>query len=122
MELKQLTEQLIVSCDDAVNRFYKMREEDRDPDFFGEVKPYADHVHAQLKVWQQQSKQFIDLYQPKHFHYMQVDNAVEAMEQFTVQSFYKKTSKKRFIQSVQSVHYTLSKFLRYVNEEGTHAE
>lgn len=50
-------------------------------------------------------------------HESQIQNVVDAMNQFVVQSFYKETSKKRFIQSVQSVHYTLSFFLRYLEGE-----
>ena len=50
-------------------------------------------------------------YQPKYVHIQQIYNVVDAMDQFVVQSFYKETSKKRFIQSVQSVQYTLSTLL-----------
>ena len=38
------------------------------------------------------------------------------MEQFVVQSFYKGTSKKRFIQSIQSTQYTLSILKRKIDE------
>ena len=44
---------------------------------------------------------------PKNLYVQQIDHAADAMEQFVVQSFYKETSKKRFIQSIQSVQYTL---------------
>ncbi len=36
-------------------------------------------------------------------HKQQIEMLVDAMDQFVVQSFYKETSKKRFIQSIQSV-------------------
>ena len=116
MQLLQLTSTLIQACDEATNRFFKMRELDIDPDFFGEVKPYADEMHAHLHEWQQLAQAWIVENRPKYMHKPQIDNAVDAMEQFIVQSFYKATSKKRFIQSVQSVHYTLSNFYRYVQE------
>ena len=116
MPLKQQTIELIEACDAAVARFYEMRELDKEPDFFAEVKPYADEWHAKLHTFQQAAYEWIDSNRPKYMHKPQIDNAVDAMEQFIVQSFYKATSKKRFIQSVQSVHYTLSNFLRYVEE------
>ncbi|MEK4229062.1 YppE family protein [Solibacillus sp. FSL H8-0538] len=116
MQLTEQTTILLTECDEAINRFYKMRELDAVPDFFGQVKPYADTVHGMLHEWQQQAHAWIRDNQPKYMHIPQIDHAVDAMEQFTVQSFYKETSKKRFIQSVQSVHYTLSTFLRYLKE------
>lgn len=116
MQLIEQTSKLITECDEAINRFYKMRELDAVPDFFQEVKPHADAVQAMLKDWQQQSYDWIRENRPKYMHTQQIDNAIDAMEQFIVQSFYKETSKKRFIQSVQSVHYTMSTFLRYIKE------
>ncbi|WP_342472301.1 YppE family protein [Metasolibacillus sp. FSL H7-0170] len=116
MQLVELTTYLIAQCEDAQNRFFHMREFDLKPDFFTEVKPYADTVHEQLKLWRQLAKEWRASYQPKYMHNQQIDQVVEAMEQFTVQSFYKETSKKRFLQSIHSVHYTLSTILRYLEE------
>lgn len=118
MQLKQQTEQLIAQCDQAVARFYEMREQDATPDFFGEVKPHADFVRALLIKFRESAAQWIDSERPKYVRMPQIDNVIDAMEQFIVQSFYKETSKKRFLQSVQSVHYTLSTILRYVEEGG----
>ncbi len=109
---------LLQACEEAVARFHQMREEDRSPDFFAEVKPYADHMRDVLKQWQQQSYAWIEENHPKYMHKQQIDHAIDAMEQFFVQSFYKETSKKRFLQSVQSTQYTLSTLLRYVEEGG----
>lgn len=84
---------------------------------FEEVKPHADFYHSVLIDWQQHALNWIEENRPKYMHKSQIQNVVDAMDQFVVQSFYKETSKKRFIQSVQSVHYTLSFFLRYLEEE-----
>ena len=116
MQLKQQTIQLIEECDMAVSRFYRMRELDKAPDFFAEVKPHADQIRSQLQQYQQNMERWIETERPKHVRIQQIDHAVDAMEQFIVQSFYKETSKKRFIQSVQSVHYTFSSVLRYLEE------
>ncbi len=116
MNLIEQTKQLIEECDASVNRFFKMREMDATPLFFDEVKPYADEIQGKLNEWQQSANDWIRKNQPKYIHEIQIANVVEAMNQFVVQSFYKETSKKRIIQSIQSVHYTLSNLLRNLEE------
>lgn len=120
MQLKELTIYLIEQCNEAQTRFFTMRELNAEADFFAEVKPYADKVHERLDLWQQLAKQWRAEFQPKYMHNQQIDQVVDAMNQFVVQSFYKETSKKRFIQSVHSVHYTLTTFLRYLEEGEQH--
>lgn len=110
--LKELTTELYAECDRSWNRFMQMREENREPDFFQEVKPYADYIQQQLIQWKELSNEFIQKNKPKYVHMIQVNNASDAIEQFVVQSFYIKTSKKRFYQSIQSVKYTCETYLR----------
>lgn len=117
MQLIEQTNDLIKECDASIDRFYKMRELDASPNFFDVVKPYADNINSLLNEWQQNANHWILEKQPKYMHKQQVANVVEAMNQFIVQSFFKETSKKRFTQSVQSVHYTLSTFKRYLEED-----
>lgn len=116
MQLIELTSYLITQCEEAKNRFFHMREFNLQPDFFSEVKLYADHIHEQLQLWQQLATEWRVKHQPKYMHTQQINQVVDAMEQFIVQSFYKETSKKRFLQSIHSVHYTLSTMLRYLKE------
>ncbi|WP_378156117.1 YppE family protein [Chungangia koreensis] len=118
MSLKQLTIKLFNECEECLNRHKRMREEDRSPDFFGEVKPHVDHFHAKIDEWEKQSKEWIASYRPKHVRVQQIDHAVDMMKQFLVQSFYKETGKKRFVQSIQAVQYTLETLLRAIREEG----
>lgn len=116
MQLIEQTKHLIEECDASISRFYRQRELDATPHFFDEVKPHADYIQSLLIEWQKNALSWIQQNRPKYMHEIQINNAVDAMNQFVVQSFYKETSKKRFIQSVQSVHYTLSTFLRYLEE------
>lgn len=116
MQLLEETKQLVQECENCLTRFQNMRDEDREPDFFSEVKPHADIVHAQLKNWQQRANKWITTTRPKNLYVQQIDHAADAMEQFVVQSFYKGTSKKRFIQSIQSTIYTLSLVVRKIEE------
>ena len=116
MDLQVMTANLLDACEQAIERFYDMRERNAEPDFFNEVKPYADNMRTQLQIWRELAYEWIIVNQPKYMHKQQIDHAFEAMEQFFVQSFYKATSKKRFIQSVQSTKYTLTTLIRYVEE------
>ena len=116
MQLLDETKQLIQECENCLTRFQNMRDEDREPDFFNEVKPHADLVHAKLRNWQQLASEWITKVRPKNLYVQQIDHAADAMEQFVVQSFYKGTSKKRFIQSIQSTIYTLSLVVRKIEE------
>ncbi|GLC86994.1 YppE family protein [Lysinibacillus piscis] len=116
----QQTSQLIDECDHCVARFWQMREEERTPDFFAEVKPHADQIHQLLTNWQQEANQWITRNQPKYMHPQQIATVVESMEQFVVQSFYKETSKKRFLDAIHSVSYTLKSFERLVKESEGH--
>lgn len=116
MQLINETNRLIEECQLSLDRFHEMRRLDKDPDFFNEVKPYVDDMHALIKLWQQSAHQWIKTEQPKNLYVQQIDHAADAMEQFVVQSFYKGTSKKRFIQSIQSTQYTLSILKRKIDE------
>lgn len=120
MSLETLTLKLFHECSECLNRHTRMREEDRSPDFFGEVKPHVDHFHAEVDAWSERSKEWITSNRPKHVRVQQIDHAVDMMKQFLVQSFYKETGKKRFVQSIQAVQYTLETLLRAIREEGEH--
>jgi len=117
--LLQQTSKLIDECEKCVLRFWQMREEDRTPDFFEEVKPHADSIHQLLKEWQQEANVWIQKNRPKYIHTQQIASAVESMEQFVVQSFYKETSKKRFLDAIHSSSYTLEILERVVKETQT---
>jgi len=118
MTLYKLTNELLQNVEDAVKRYENMRELDLDPDFFTEVKPYADKCQERLQSWKQLAENYVAQYTPKYFHPMQIINIFDAMEQLIVQSFYKKTSKKRFMDSARSIQYSLGKLKRYLEEDG----
>ncbi|WJY28563.1 DUF1798 family protein [Sporosarcina trichiuri] len=108
MDLLLLTEQLLQVCDECLKRHEMMRKEDREPHFYNEVKPYADHWHRKIDEWSSQTEEWIRKTRPKHVRPLQVSTLNDLMKQFTVQSFYQKTGKKRFAESIQSAAYTLN--------------
>ncbi|MFG3611137.1 YppE family protein [Rummeliibacillus stabekisii] len=121
MMIEKMTEELLSECKESWQRFLNMRETNTSPDFFKEVKPYADAYHAKLAIWQAEVEKWIDLHKPKHVHKIQIKNAVDAMDQFIVQSFYQQTSRKRLYQSIQSVTYTLETLQRTLKKDDTDA-
>lgn len=118
MNLEEKCRELLMVCKECLDRHTQMRELDRDPDFFIEVKPYADKYHALLDEWAEESYAWVKVAKPKYVHPVQIDALLDSMKQFIVQSFYKKTGLKRFVLSIRSAEYTLKTFLDALEEEG----
>lgn len=118
MTLKERSLALLEECGKCRDRFYDMRERNADPDFYNEVKPHADKWHQSIDEWQTEALLFIQTKRPKYVHKPQIDNAAEGMGQFVVQSFYKETGKKRFLQTIQAAEYTLQTLLTAIEEKG----
>ncbi|WP_153732249.1 YppE family protein [Sporosarcina obsidiansis] len=118
MSLLQNTNSLLVICDECEQRFYRMRETDHTPDFFEEVKPYADQSHRAIADWATDMKVWIKLRKPRYVHDVQIDSLKDSMTQFVVQSFYKETGKKRFILSINAARYTLQTVVNAMDEKG----
>lgn len=118
MSLQKKCEILLKVCAECRQRHTDMREQNREPDFFNEVKPYADKYHALIDEWAEQSYAWIKAAKPKYIHPVQIDSLTDSMKQFIVQSFYKKTGLKRFVLSIHSAEYTLKTFLDALEAEG----
>ncbi|AYC29421.1 DUF1798 family protein [Paenisporosarcina cavernae] len=117
--LVQLTKELKTEAIASQLRHERMREEDRSPDFFVEVKPHVDHWHTMLAEWEEQTSQFIHKFRPKHIRKEQIDAVVDGFKQYIVQSFYKETGKKRFVLTIQASIYTFDTLIRAIEEEGS---
>ncbi|MFF2752727.1 YppE family protein [Psychrobacillus sp. NPDC058041] len=118
MSLLKLSTQLLKECDDCIIRFETYREIDKDPDFFNDVKPHAYQIDALLQEWEELVRKWIQTKRPKYVHPTQVDSLEESMKQFIVQSYYKGTSKKRFLKSVHSSKYTIETIIQAIREVG----
>ncbi|MEZ7171587.1 YppE family protein [Sporosarcina sp. OR05] len=111
------TVRLLAVCEECITRHAAMRELDREPDFFNEVKPYADTNHKLLDDWSDEMRQLIRTEKPKYVHLQQIESLNDSMKQFIVQSFYAKTGKKRFILSINSAMYTLKTVIDALQSE-----
>ncbi|MFS0687876.1 YppE family protein [Sporosarcina sp. 179-K 8C2 HS] len=118
LSLIEKTERLLSVCEECLERLPAMRELDREPDFFTEVKPYADTNHKLLDEWTEEIRTLIREERPKYVHLHQIESLNESMKQFIVQSFYPKTGKKRFVLSINSATYTLRTVLDELQRKG----
>lgn len=118
MSLEEKCRELLSVCGECLERHTMMRELDREPDFFTEVKPYADKYHTMLDEWAEESYAWIKIAKPSYVHPVQIDALTDSMKQFIVQSFYKKTGLKRFVLSIRSAEYTLKTYLDALEKEG----
>jgi len=118
MSLSEQTTLILKESQNCITRHLEMREADSTPDFFTVVKPHADEWHSFLFNWREQARIWIQENRPKHMRIQQIDAAIEAFNQYVVQSFYKETGKKRFAQSIQSTCYTLQTFIHAIEQEG----
>lgn len=118
MSLLRLSEQLAKECDESILRFQLYRELDKEPDFFGEVKPHAYKIDEVLLEWEKLVRTWIQAKRPKYVHPSQIDSLIESMKQFIVQSYYKGTSKKRFLKSIHASKYTLDTIMQAIKEVG----
>lgn len=118
LSLLELSIQLLKECDDCISRLEKYRAENIEPDFFQDVRPHAYQLDGQLLEWEELVRKWIQLKRPKYVHPSQIDSLLESMKQFIVQSYYKGTSKKRFLKSIHSSKYTLETIIQAIKEVG----
>lgn len=117
MSLIEKTESLLAVCGDCLARHSRMRELEAEPDFFNEVKPYTDNVHAMIDDWKIEVSDWIKTNKPLYVHPVQIESLEDSMKQFVVQSFYQKTGKKRFVLSINSAEYTFKTILDALHKE-----
>lgn len=118
MSLIEKTNEILKESQLCLARHQEMRDTDSTPDFFSTVKPHADYWHEFLIEWREESRIWIQSNRPKYMRIQQIDAAIEAFNQYVVQSFYKDTGKKRFAQSIQSTCYTLSTYVEALEQKG----
>jgi len=118
MTLSEQTTLLLKESKKCLIRHLEMREKDTTPDFFAVVKPHADKWNSFIIDWREQARLWIEENRPKYMRIQQIDAAIEAFNQYVVQSFYKETGKKRFAQSIQSTCYTLQTFIQAIEQVG----
>jgi len=107
VELKELTNQLRDKLMISLERYENVRQTKKVYDFFESVKPFGDEVHHLTSLWKEHVLQWIKQKRPKNVYPVQIENAVEQINELVIKAFYPDTSYKRFKSTYQSVLYTV---------------
>lgn len=111
MELDQqvvrLSRKLLADTERAHKRFELSKQEGARGDFHTEVKPFADEVKESALQWKEATGKWVSENKPKNLHVNQIETAADYLEVISVQAFFPETSKKRFLDQIQSVEYIL---------------
>jgi uncharacterized protein with PhoU and TrkA domain len=116
-QLKMLTEQLLDYNQKILAISRQAHEQKREPDFFAEVKPFADQVKQVLDEWKEIALLWVRKTRPKHIHELQIETVGENIEKISVEAFYPSVSERRIKQFCRSVEYTLSLVLESLEQK-----
>lgn len=116
-QLDRLTRELLECTEEAAVHYRQARERGTKPDFYAEVKPFADRSKHLLDEWSSQAAGWIAENRPKNLHENQISSAAEHIELITVQCFFPETSRTRFINYYNSTKYVLNVLLGHLDEK-----
>jgi hypothetical protein len=115
MELKndilELSKKLLEEVETAHKRFQHSKEAGVRGDFHSEVKPFADKVKVAADAWRESAGRWVRENRPKNLHANQIETAADYLEVISVQAFFPETSKKRFLDQIQSVEFILNSMI-----------
>lgn len=107
-DIVRLTEQLITLTEEANSIYDTVRKDGVEKDFYHEIKPFADQVKQVCEEWNQEMKKAMQIVTFNHLYPSQIEQASQNLQDVAIQSFFPKTSYKRFKSHVQSILFTLN--------------
>ena len=107
-EIIFLTKKLLTYTETAFRTYELTKKAGVRGDFYSEVKPFADGVKDTAKLWKEAATAWVIENKPKNLHALQIQTAADYLEVISVQAFFPETSKKRFMDQIQSVEYILN--------------
>jgi hypothetical protein len=110
-QLIYLTESLSRYNRLVLEYYQEARESGETKDFKNIIEPFVNEVKKVNDEWQKLMRQWLSVSSPKHIHLKQVDTTASHIEQLSVQAFFPKTSKTRFLNSQRTVEFFLSEVL-----------
>lgn len=100
----------------TVTIYENARATGQEGDFYKDVKPFVEEVHALLEEWCQSAGEWVTVNKPRNIFIQQVDAAKDNFKEICVQAFFPKTSYSRFKHNVNSIHYTLEKLITEIEK------
>lgn len=111
-ELIRLTEQLVELNKEALDQYINItKTKGCTPDFYHEVKPFADKVLAIAEKWKPLALQWVRDEEIKYLYPFQIEDVFENITIVSIQAFYKDTRKRRFIELIKAIDYVLETIL-----------
>lgn len=116
-ELITLTNKLVSYTEMAHHRFIQTKKVGVRGDFRTEVQPFADGVKDTVQPWREGAIAWVTEKRPKNLHAEQVQTAADYLEVLSVQAFFPETSKKRFMDQIQSVEFILNSVISALEKD-----
>jgi hypothetical protein len=111
-EVIQLTEKLL-NFNRLFLQTYKIaREKGIEQDFQEVIKPFANEVKEINEQWKVEMRRWLKEETHKHLHLKQIDTTSEHIEQLSIQCFFLKTSRSRFLNANRTVEFFLLEVLK----------
>ncbi|WP_223701998.1 YppE family protein [Sutcliffiella deserti] len=110
-EVIELSQKIVVYLEKIEKIYEETKKAQNTPDFFQQVKPFADKIYYTLQDWEEKTTDWIKKESPKYIHTQQIDSTVENVKHVSVQCFYPDTREKRFKGMIQSIRYVLNDIL-----------
>jgi dsRNA-specific ribonuclease len=111
-EIIQLTEKLVNFNRLFLETYQDAREKGLEQDFQAIIKPFADEVKVINDAWKEKMREWLKAETHKHLHLKQIDTTSEHIEQLSIQCFFHKTSRSRFINANRTVEFFLLEVLK----------
>ncbi len=108
-KLITLTNQLLELTNQILQRFQQAKLEGRSGDFYQEVLPFSDKVQGLVDEWWTEVDQWVK--QHNKINANQVVNTKEQLEKAAIQAFYPQTSRKLFLDMMNSIVFVLKSIL-----------
>jgi hypothetical protein len=111
-EIFQLTKKLLHYNCSFLKYFEEVREKGTTHDFHEVILPFANEVKSTSQEWSTLMKNWLKNSPQKHLHLKQIDTTLDHIEQLSIQAFFPKTSKSRFLNANRTVEFFLLEIIR----------
>lgn len=111
-EILELTKKLLNYNYLFIKYFEEAREKGTSHDFHDVIKPFANEVKDVANEWSHLMRRWLVISPRKHLHPKQIDTTIEHIEQLSIQAFFPKTSRSRFINANRTVEFFLLEIVK----------
>jgi hypothetical protein len=111
-EILDLTKRLLNYNHLFINYYEEAREKGTSPDFHEVIKPFANEVKKVAQQWSTLMKNWLVNKPQKHLHLKQIDTTLDHIDQLSIQAFFPKTSRSRFLNANRTVEFFLLEIVK----------